>query len=172
MAIVCDFSTLIERFKQHDSNNDGALNFEEYDHLLQDMGLRMSEEFSHVTYDGLYERSKPGITFNDVRALYESKLRGPRNKVYCLILFRGVDEDKDALINEKEFVLIAKYLIQDWEKIDVSETFTKCEPGSDGKVTYREVAKNLFGYKPGKNENPHNQPIVIQSPHSSCCNLL
>lgn len=171
MANFADYSTLIEKFREQDSDCDGRVTFSQYESLLKDMGMSTSKEYCQVSYSGLVEPGERGVTFSQIRTLYEVQLLN-KTKIHMIILFKGVDDDLDCLVNEEEFRKLAKVKLNNYDDKSISNLFNQCCPNSQGLASYHEVANHIFGIKVKPTENPYKEKIQILSPHSACCNLI
>lgn len=96
-----------------------------------------------------------------------------RNKLCSLILFRGVDHDKDGRITSEQFHTIARIIDEQLAQEEIDEIFHSCVPNVyDHTVSYSSVAKNLFDVFVWGEENPFSQDFANYLPSSQVCLLL
>lgn len=101
----------------------------------------------------------------------KTEKNGLKTKICSLILFRGVDIDRDGKIDFNQFKSIAKIVDINMKDEDIATLFESCLP-ENHLVTYANVAKQLFDVFVWGNEDPYQQRIVNSVPVSRICLLL
>ncbi|OHS99330.1 hypothetical protein TRFO_34235 [Tritrichomonas foetus] len=169
-----DYAKLIESFRAHDKSNAGILNRAQYKKLLKDMKLYRAEDFATITYNGVKDPSKPGITFDMARIICEASApnQSKKSKLNSLIYFRGVDDDQDGKINSDQFTKIAALVDKQLSKSEIANIFNSCMPDEDQKVSYSNVARKLFGLLVWGEEDPYSMKLSNYSPVSQACLLI
>lgn len=103
----------------------------------------------------------------------KTEKNGFKTKICSLILFRGVDTDRDGKIDFNEFTSIAKIVDPYLTEQDIINLFESCSPDQDRHlVTYPNVSKQLFDVFVWTNEDPYQQNLVNCAPTSRICILI
>ena len=96
-----------------------------------------------------------------------------KTKTCLLILFKGVDSDRDGKINFEQFKSISKIVDCNMTDEDITKAFESCLPTHDTHlVTYASVAKQLFDVFVWANEDPYQHKVINDAPLSRTCLLI
>ncbi|OHT15905.1 hypothetical protein TRFO_42211 [Tritrichomonas foetus] len=173
---IIDYAKLIEGFRACDVDNRGVLTKSQYRKLIKHLKIgnypKANDAFISITYSALCDENKKGITFESARIIYEASVQGSKTKLNSLILFRGIDDDRDGRINESQFQKIAKLVDSELSNSDIENLFQKCCPNEEKTISYTCVAKNLFNVTCWGEEDPFTQKLASQGNLSTCCLLL
>jgi len=169
---------LIEALNQLDDDNDFVLKGKQFQTLVKSLPVVSTDiidgtktaQFNDVVIAGMFSKHSSNVHFNDIKVLYESFNRGTRNLNSCLILFRGIDKDRDGKLNFEEFVTLAGLVCPTVGMQNLENKFQKHQ--KDNLIEFKYVAQSLFSVRVSTSSSPYDMNYAVLSPHSSACLLL
>ncbi|OHT04589.1 hypothetical protein TRFO_27920 [Tritrichomonas foetus] len=171
-----DYALLIETFRQYDTEECGILSYSQYEELTKSMNIcENNSDYVKIAYKALctiYKNVEIGINFENVRLIYESASTKIKTKLNSLILFRGVDDDRDGRIDSHQFKRIALLVNSSLTDCQINQLFQKCSPDEKETVSYSHVARKVFHVSMTLDEDPYSMKLMKYSHLSNTCLLI
>lgn len=147
---------LIEDLEFLDSDYDRYLNMDEFIKLLVIRPIKIINNLEKIVYYGLMDEANNLISFQNIALLYRITFHNRINKVICVILFRGLDIDKDKMIDYSQYSFLIKQLNQSTNRYDLNSIikFNLFKPDRKGKISYKRFTRTLLGYFHTYTSNP------------------
>lgn len=165
-----DYIKLIERLNSYDTDQDYMLDLEQFGNLSKDLKITENSDLVSILYRSV--AGKNGISFNNIRLIYEASMRGLKNHTMLTLMFCGIDHDTDKKLQYDEFYRLAKIIDEESTDDDITSRYNKLDSDKVGYVTYQQVASELFGIRVRDKENPFKAKFYYRSPELECCLLL
>ena len=162
-----NYILLIDRLNFYDQDQDCLLSLKEFRCILKDLNITENEKLVNILYRAV--ASENGISFNNVRLIYEASISGLKNHTMLILMFCGIDHDKDRKLQFGEYYSLAQILDQNVTEETVQTLFNRLDVNQTGMVTYPQVARSLFGIRVHAKENPYKANLYYRSPETACC---
>lgn len=146
---------LIELLELLDSDYDRYLSMSEFIKLLAIRPIKIINNLEKIVYYGLMDETNNLVSFQNIALLYRITFHNRITNVICVILFRGLDTDKDKMIDYSQYLFLIKQLNQSTNRYDLKTfMFNIFKPDRKGKISYKRFTRTLLGYFRTYTSNP------------------
>ena len=167
---IMNYIVLIDRLNFYDQDHDCMLSYNEFKAILKDLQVTENKDLVSILFNAC--SSQDAITFNNIRLIYEASFHGLKNHTMLVLMFCGIDNDKDRKLQFDEYYRLAQILDPSVTESGIKDQFDRLDSNQTGTVTYPQVARSLYGIRVRAKENPYKTNVYYRCPETGCCLLL
>ena len=134
-----------EAFKLFDKNEDGVIDFAEFQEVTQSIGMDSSPESIKIIIDTIGTDNK--VSFQQFMNVMTGKMKNMDSKKDVLRAFEVFDEQKNGLVRSGQLKHLLRTFYSVMSATECDQLIHEAEPDGDGNIRYAAFVDKLFALK-------------------------
>lgn len=134
-----------DAFKLFDKNEDGVIDFQEFQEVTKSIGMESKPENIKLIIDTIGSDNK--VTFPQFLGVMTGKMKNMDSKKDVLKAFKVFDEKKDGTIRAGQLKHLLRTFYSIMTVAECDALINQAEPDAEGNIKYEKFVEKLFALK-------------------------